>query len=146
MEEYVLELIKAWGFSAEKIEENNKEKRPDFLVQDDLSAYVIELKEREDNPELIDEINRKTDAGDLHVRISPLTPSDTVAGIVGRAKKQLNSTGEIVADYKLIWLAAVGRDQEEKYENFFSTLYGSTNIINIDSNCLLYTSPSPRDS
>ena len=133
MEDTVLSQFRVWGFHAEKIPENQREKRPDFLVRDTEGVvYLVELKEKADDPEKLQRITAKLDADEMHVSITPVKPRNTMSGIIGDAELQLKSANHYKADYNLVWLAASGIDHEEKYEQFFATLYGSTRIWNLD--------------
>ena len=56
-ESYVIQLIESWlGYEVEKIPESD-EKSPDFIVSGSGERYLIELKTKTDDGEIIAEIN-----------------------------------------------------------------------------------------
>ena len=131
MEDEILSVIESWGFEVEKINESNRQKTPDFYVSDEDSAYLIELKEKGDNPDQIANIDSKISSGEVHMQSITLKPTNKIGRVIEKAKSQLKSGAEGEDIFRLVWLAAVERDQEAKFEQFISTLFGTKNVVDI---------------
>lgn len=131
-EEIVIHLIETWlGFSAEKIPESNKIS-PDFLVSGYGERYLIELKTKSDDEEVITRIRTKLESGEVAEHSDTTARKNTISKIINDAAKQVSSIG-IEVDYKLIWLMAVDEHQEMKFSQFKSSLYGASTIFDLDS-------------
>ena len=131
MEDNVLKIIEQWGFVAEKIEEDNFKKTPDFLVYDGESLHLIELKTREDTPDT-DKKQEVLELGEIFHETTPIVRSNTISGIVKKASKQLEKNEDIEVDFRLVWFAAVGMHQETKMELILASLFGTVGLVDYD--------------
>lgn len=139
METTIHDVLESWGFDVEKIEENEEHESPDFVVSDARSVYLIELKTRDDDERLTQARGQALKLGKVFSEHMPLIHRNRLSGIIRKAQSQLSATTDVEVDYRLIWLAAVGRKQEAKIEQFQATLYGSTNIFELGSSEQLKT-------
>ena len=70
--------------------------------------------------------------GSVHGSTLPLGPNNRLSGIVRKAAKQLDSTGnDIRHDNRVVWFTGTGFDAEAKCLQFIATLYGSTKIFEL---------------
>lgn len=131
MEEFVLTILEGWGFVAEKIDEDNFKKTPDFLLYDGEFLHFIELKTRDDAPDSDQKIET-LELGEIFHESTPIVRSNVISGIVKKASKQLAATQDIEVDFKLVWFAAVGMQQEAKMELILSSLFGTVGLVDYD--------------
>jgi hypothetical protein len=119
------------GFAIEKISEDDEE-RPDFLVQDEQNAYLVELKTKSESEEYLQERRDALATGRVYGEHIPVTPRNRLSGIIRKAKSQLrNHLGEEDI-FRIPWLLCTGHTAEARMDQFESTLYGSASIINLD--------------
>ncbi|SOB77397.1 hypothetical protein SAMN04488490_3203 [Marinobacter sp. LV10R510-11A] len=133
IEQAIGEQLKQWGFSVEKIPESlvSGQKRPDYKAWTDTETYLIEVKSREDDPEEMQERENVLNQGDVYSEHKPLIRKNRVSGIIRSAYDQLKDYGESEW-FKVAWLCATGSAQEAKFEQFKATLYGTTQIFDLD--------------
>lgn len=122
--------LEDWGFSVEKIP-TSSEKTPDFLVRDDRSTYLFEVKTRGDDPEETNERNEVLNQGQIYHEHKPIVRKNTVAGIIRDASEQLRGYGEATW-LRIAWLCGIERAQIAKREQFKRALYGQTQIYDLD--------------
>lgn len=125
-------LLEHWGVSVSDIPTSEK-KEADFLATFGSSRVLIEEKTKENDPEYLAARGRELQQGRVHGVTLPLTRNETLSGIVRDASKQLRSSSNIEHDFRLIWFTATGVNARGKYEQFMSTLYGRTNILEMNS-------------
>lgn len=122
----------AWGASAQRLPTSSKEET-DWLVELDGFRLLVEEKNKLENPAhtqaRIDDLH----AGRVHGASVPVGRNNRISGVIRKATNQLQSTAASVGhDARIIWLTGVGFDAEAKHLQFMATLYGSTNIFELD--------------
>lgn len=125
-----------FGYSVTKISENI-EKSPDFYVEGFDEIFLVELKSKEDDTTRINTFDEKLRKGEVAEYIDTTGRKNTISKVIRDAEKQLNSIKKEV-DFKLIWLAAIGKNQGMKKDQFKGSLYGTCSIFDLDST---YTIP-----
>lgn len=128
-------LLEHWGVSVQDIPTSDAEekKEADFLAAFDGAKVLIEEKTKEDDPEYLAVRTRELEQGDIHAATLPLIRNETISGIVRDASKQLRSSSNLQHDFRLVWFTASGVNAQGKYEQFMATLYGRTNILEMNS-------------
>jgi hypothetical protein len=126
------QVFATWGARARQLATSTKEET-DWLVELDGFRLLVEEKDKLEDPTRsqarIDDLR----AGRVHGINVPLSHNNRISGIVRKATQQLQSTGVDVAhDAKIVWFTGVGFDGEAKHLQFMATLYGSTDILEID--------------
>jgi Holliday junction resolvase len=81
IESKVRSILESWGFSVEKIPETNRPggQTPDFIVNDALSTYFVEVKTRQDDPAKMPRRDELLMRGELFEELLPLARSNTVS-------------------------------------------------------------------
>ena len=128
----ICRIVESWGFSVTPIPESTS-KAPDFLAQKDGASFVFELKEKIDNIALLAEERARLEAGEVVSRAEPAGRTNRVSGIVRYGVDQLSSYQAPPGAFHLLWLHAGGSNAELQMEQFRATLYGMTNIFDLDS-------------
>ena len=128
----VTRLLESWRFAVTPIPESAS-KSPDLLAEKDGASFVFELKERLDDPVLLAEERAKLEAGEVVSRAVPAGRTNRVSGIVKHGVGQLSSYQAPAGAFYLLWLHASGKDAELQIEQFRGTLYGMTNIFDLDA-------------
>lgn len=118
------------GYQVEKINESNEES-PDFIISDDTSSSVLELKTKFPSLEEIEERKRRLYSGAIHNVHEIILGNNTLSGIIKKAKNQLRNYREENI-LRLVWLLATGHLAEPRMFQFEATLYGSTTIASTE--------------
>lgn len=126
------QVLKAWGATAKPLPTSTKGES-DWLAVLDGCRLLIEEKTKFDNPASQAARQATFQSGGVHGTSTPLVRNNVLSGIVRKAASQLVSTGsELSHDLRVVWLTAVGRGAEAKYHQFIATLYGSTNVFELN--------------
>jgi len=110
------------GYHVEKIPETD-EKTPDFLIFDDTSSFLLELKTKLPSEAENEERRKLLDAGKIHSIHEEIVRKNRLSGIITKAKNQLESYKEKDV-LRIIWLLTTGHRAELRKLQFESTLYG----------------------
>lgn len=106
----------------------------DFLATLGRSRFLIEEKTKFDDPNRLEERGRVLAAGKVHLSVKPLVRTNRMSGLVRKAVNQLASSAtQYEHDFRLIWFTGTGPHAQAYYEQFIATLYGTTQIIEMDS-------------
>ncbi len=132
---YARILLEHWGISIEDIptSDRDEKKEADFLASFGEVRVLIEEKTKEDDPNYLATSAKELEQGGIHGKTIPLIRNETLSGIIRGAAKQLRSSTDKPHDFRLIWFTATGVDAEAKYEQFMVTLYGRTNIVELNA-------------
>jgi len=126
-------VLKKLGFSVTKISEGQKEEA-DFLAAIDGYVALIEEKTKLDDRKVLDERMEQLDEGQLYTSHIPLVRNNILSGIVRKAASQLRSSSDKAHNFRLIWFTGAGINAEAQYHQFIATVYGTTNIVEMNSN------------
>lgn len=128
-------LLAHWGVSVKDIPTSDLEqkKEADFIASFGESTVLIEEKTKEDDPEYLNLRAIELERGDIHSATLPMIRNETISKIVSSASRQLKSSSNLSHDFKLMWFTATGVTAQAKYEQFMATLYGRTNILEMNA-------------
>jgi hypothetical protein len=130
------QIFETWGVQFTPVQTSRKEEA-DWLVEIEGCTYLIEEKTKFPNPEDLQDRSKSLNETNQYTSITPVSRSNTISGIVGKAKKQLQSTGESKRhQFRLVWFTAIGWDAEAKHMQFIATLYGTSKVFEIDGKTL----------
>jgi hypothetical protein len=93
---------------------------------------LVEEKTKEDDPNYLIKRAEQLERGEVHAATLPLTRDETLSGLIRDASRQLRSSSDKSHDFRLMWFTATGIHAEGKYEQFMATLYGRTNILEMN--------------
>lgn len=125
-------ILRHWGASVDPVPTSHKEES-DWLATLNGFRLLIEEKTKFENPDSSAERSEALRIGRVHGSTAPLRPNNRVSGVIGKAAKQLRSTGaDVEHDARVIWFTAVGFDREAKDYQAFNTLYGATKTFDLD--------------
>jgi hypothetical protein len=116
------------GFAVEYVPEGS-ERRADLFVKDEVSSYVIEVKQRLDDPAMLTKHSERLDRGEIVTRAAPCAYSNRTSAILTQAAKQLDSTPTPTGTFRLIWLQLDGLDHDLRWKQAFATFYGSVYLF-----------------
>lgn len=126
-EEFVTQVLELWGLSVTKIPEQ-QEKTPDFLATAGDSSYLIELKTKSPNPDVLERRDAALGAGELFEEHISMVPRNRFSGVIRSATDQLDAY-EADDAIQLIWLHSEGHSANAQMDQFEITLYGSTTLV-----------------
>lgn len=128
-------LLEHWGVYVQDIptSDADEKKEADFFAKFGDAAVLIEEKTKEDDLNSLSARANKLAQGNIHTVTLPLVRNETLSGIVKNASDQLKSSSNIPHDFRLVWFTATGMYAQGKYEQFIATLYGSTNILEMNA-------------
>jgi len=128
-------LLEHWGVSVHDIpiSDADEKKEADFFAKFEDINVLIEEKTKGDDPDYLAARAMELEQGAIHAATLPLIRNETLSGIVRDASKQLRSSSNLPHDFRLMWFTATGVHAKGKYEQFIATLYGLTNISEMNS-------------
>jgi hypothetical protein len=132
---YAKALLQHWGIAVEDIPTSDAEQKQeaDFLTSFGDLRVLIEEKTKEDDPIYLAKRAEELERGELHAATLPISRNETLSGLVSAASRQLLSSSDKPHDFRLMWFTATGVHAEGKYEQFIATLYGRTNILEMNA-------------
>ena len=130
---YAKHVLEKLGFSVIKIPEGKKEEA-DFQAMIKDCVVLIEEKTKLDDQSLLDEKQEQFSKGKVCTSHIPLVRNNRLSGIVGKAASQLQSSSAMAHNFRLIWFTGAGTNAEAQYQQFIATVYGTTNIFEMNSN------------
>lgn len=122
-------ILTAYGFSVKAIPRDPCQRTADLLVTDGLDSFFIEVKDKLDDAERLENEQRQLRAQGSVTRLDPLAYKNNLSAIVRDAADQLSAQPGSPHDFRLIWLNALGRDPDLQRRQFRATLYGVEWII-----------------
>jgi hypothetical protein len=129
---YAKGFLEHWGAIVEEIETCDSE-QSDFLASIDAAVLLIEEKTKVDNPDDLAKRRKAFDAGQVYSSSRRLVRDNRLSGVVRKAASQLASSASKPYDFRLVWFTGTGYQAEALSEQFITTLYGTTNIIEMGS-------------
>lgn len=132
---YARLLLEHWGVSVEDIPTSDKEEKQeaDFIATFSGARVLIEEKTKKDNSEKLAQRSQRLEKGEIYSDSLPLVRNETLSGIIRDATKQLRSSSDKPHEFRLMWFTGTGVNAQAKYKQFIATLYGLTNIIEMNS-------------
>jgi hypothetical protein len=132
---YAKALLEHWGIAVSPIPESDVhgKQESDFLADFDGVRVLIEEKTKEDDASYLAKRSKELEAGQVHFTSLPIRRDETLSGLVRNASQQLRSSSDRPHDFRLIWFTATGTQAQGKYEQFMATLYGRTNILEMNA-------------
>lgn len=127
-------VLEQWGISVEEIPTSAREQRKeaDFLATFDGVRVLIEEKTKAEDPARAAARESRHREGLLHVETLPSVRDETVSGVVRHATRQLKSSSRLPHEFRLLWSTATGPTAQGKYEQFMATIYGRTNVLEMN--------------
>jgi len=135
--------VRSWfsnhGYQITKIPETNEES-PDFLITDDISTYLLELKTKFPSEDEIDERKKILSSGEIHNVDELITSRKVLSKIIWKAKNQLKNYEKGGDILRLVWLLSTDHLAEPRLDQFEATLYGSTYLQTTEryGNCYFF--------
>lgn len=132
---YTRALLQHWGVRVDDIPTSDVEekKEADFLATFGPARVLIEEKTKEDDPDYLAHRVSELESGGVHGITLPIRRNETISKIVSNASRQLKSSSNLPHDFRLMWFTATGVTARGKYEQFMATLYGRTNILEMNA-------------
>jgi hypothetical protein len=132
---YAKTLLDCWGLPFEDIptSDGQEKQEADLLVSFNGVRVLIEEKTKEDDPVYLARRAYELEAGQIHTAMLPIWRDETLSGLVRDASHQLLSSSDKKHDFRLMWFTATGAQAVGKYEQFIATLYGRTNIFEMNA-------------
>lgn len=126
------QVLEQWGARVTPIQTSQKDES-DWLAEFGNYRVLVEEKTKFEDTESQAARAATLTRGEVHGSTLPLVHNNRLSGIVRKAAKQLNSTGnDISHDNRVVWFTGTGFDAEAKHFQFMATLYGSSKIITLD--------------
>lgn len=132
---YAKALLEHWGVTVEDIPTSDaqEKKEADLLASFSGVRVLIEEKTKEDDPAYLAKRAQELKTGQMHMASLPLRRDETLSGLVRNASHQLRSSSDKPHDFRLMWFTATGVQAQGKYEQFMATLFGRTNILEMNA-------------
>lgn len=138
-EKFVKQVLEEMSFKVDKIDEG-KEKSPDFFVSSKDEQYIIEVKEKKDNPEHV-ELAKLTKSGKFSTIEIDITQTGVIDRIISHAKKQIASYVDDSKTFRLAWFVCTGLHSSAHIETIINSLYGSVYMWDLENKYWDKTTP-----
>lgn len=125
-------LLMRWGIKVSDIPTSSKQES-DFLAEFGMCRVLIEEKTKFDDPIRHAQRIATLAEGEVYGTTTRLVRSNRLSGLIGDSAKQLMSSSEKQHDFRLVWFTSTGDDSEARFHQFIATIYGSTNIIEMNA-------------
>lgn len=123
-EKTIMDLFESIGVAIKKIEEETT-KTTDFIISIETEDSLIELKTKNENPQVVKEVNDSILKLGKSVRFGRITQSSKYSNITHEAVKQINSQAvKQKIDFSFIFLWAKDPNSSEKVQQYYWTIYG----------------------
>jgi hypothetical protein len=126
--ELACQYLDSLGLSVAEIPESVG-KRADLRAIDDTAEYVIEVKQRLEDPVLREAHVQKMSVGEIVNTTESHSYSDRLDGILKHGSKQIDETPKDCNAFNLIWFHAEGRDSDLKIRRARNTFYGLVPLL-----------------
>lgn len=128
-EKFIKESLEHYGFGVKKIPERETLKTPDFHVIKEHDEYTIELKTKYMNQNIIDNMNKAFDQGEMYTDVVPLDFTNKQKKVIHGAKKQLETEPLYPDSCHIAWFHCEGHDASTTMELFENALYGKAYVV-----------------
>ncbi|EOK5734600.1 hypothetical protein ACWOUW_004312 [Vibrio vulnificus] len=136
------ELLEWLGYNVVSIPTSDlaEKKEADFLISYASQTAIVEAKIKEDSDDVAQTKEEALAAGEVAIVEGNLGRCETISGVINTARKQLLSSSDKEHDFKWLIYIATGSNAQTKSEQFSDTIYGSTKIIegNTQKTCYFY--------
>ena len=127
------ELVKSileenFCLSVEKIPECNS-KTPDFYAFNETEKYLVEVKEKGNNPEVNAGREESFSNGQLYEIAQSIQPKTVLENIVRAGKRQISNFVEDQNTFRIVWIHCVGIAYQATKDQIISGLYGSETLV-----------------
>jgi len=128
----VLQYLRAHGLRADEIPESDVqgEQRPDIEASYQGQCYVIELKRKLSEAEMIASYQSRLSAGQVVSHRETTERTNTISGVVAEAAEQLTAYCDN-ADIRIVWLDGQGWDPSLQMLQIKASLFGTRQIIDL---------------
>lgn len=120
------------GFKVDRIEPSLTEKRPDAEIRGNGERALVEIKTKWDDED--EEAKRLVafERHEVYFRQTPILPSNTHAGIVRDATRQLNALPAEASHFRMAWVRFDGPAAISNRMRFRATLYGIRRLADLE--------------
>ncbi|MGR3179570.1 MAG: hypothetical protein ACUZ8E_16125 [Candidatus Anammoxibacter sp.] len=128
----VLQYLRESGLAADEIPESDNliEQRPDIKASHQGQRYVIELKRKLSEAEMVARYQAMLSTGQMVSHHDTTERTNTIAGVVSEAAKQLDAFCDN-ADIRIVWLDGQGWDPSLQLMQLKASLFGTRQIIDL---------------
>lgn len=116
------------GMTVTKIPEGDDE-TPDFSASLGEERFLIEVKEKNGNPELVQARETALSADELYEFAQKIESKGAHRKILGKAKNQLDEYVGDEATFRVAWIHCVGLGNSASFDQIFASIYGSETVV-----------------
>lgn len=135
-EEEILRVIRGFykpqGFKVTRIEASDVEKRPDAEIRGASELALVEIKTKWDAEAEAEKRQLAFDRNEVYFRQSPILKSNTHAGVIRDAARQLNAMLPDGPHFRIAWVRFDGPFASANRIRFRSTLYGIRRVADLE--------------
>lgn len=125
-------LEEHFKLQVEKIPESDA-RTPDFLVRDGTYEYLIEVKNKQANPELKEEMEKAFSIGEIFGISESLSTKSVLQNVVKDGKRQIEAHVTDESTFRIVWVHCTELAYDATLEQIISGLYGSETLVNFSS-------------
>lgn len=125
-------LEEHFNLQVEKIPESDK-RTPDFLVRDGKNEYLVEVKEKEANPDLGKAREEAFSKGEIFEVSESLATKSVLQNVVRDGRKQIKEHVTDESTFRVVWVHCTGLAYDATLEQIIAGLYGSETLVDFSS-------------
>jgi hypothetical protein len=125
-------LEEHFNLQVEKIPESDK-RTPDFFVFDGINEYLIEVKEKEANPELGEAREEAFSRGEIFEISEVLATKSVLQNVVRDGRRQIKAHVTDDSTFRVVWDHCTGLAYDATLEQIITGLYGSETVVDFSS-------------
>ncbi len=125
LKKVVIGILKEIGLEAKRIRGQNNLRTPDIKAWDKKDKYIIELKNKSDDPEEVKKYREALKPGKIVGKTTPTGPRNRLYAIITDGVNQLTSYDSEHTTFHIIWIHTSGRDPSLLDNRFRATLFGT---------------------
>ena len=126
-EKFVKLALSDLGFNVEKIPEQEFE-QPDFIVEDSLDKYLIEVKSLQPNEDILFARDAKLECGEVYSEAYTLERQSSFTKKVSKGKNQISKHAYSEQAYRIIWFVVLGYNAEPRLLQIENGVFGKVYI------------------
>lgn len=128
VEEMVQKVLEEnFGMDVEKIPECQS-KTPDYYARNGEEKYLIEVKEKQSNPEVLAGREAALSNGKIFQIAESIQPKSVLENIVRSGKRQISSFAGDDECFRIVWIHCSGLSYDAVREQIVAGLYGSETV------------------
>ena len=130
--QHAFDILTALGCEVDDIPTSSNGRRADLRATVDSASYVVEVRQKNDNFDLLAEHSDRMAAGEVVSRSESTGYNNRFAAILKDKNDQILQTPSDPNEFRIVWMYVNGIDKDLHWKRAFATFYGFVQLIALD--------------